>query len=76
MKSIFAHMIKEGMDIFMDDFSVYGDSSIECLGTLVKRVLSWDIRSQKKKRLEVDRANVKVIEKLSPRLHCVESVVF
>ena len=36
--AIFADMIEEGMEVFMDDFSVLGSSFDHCLGNL-ERVL-------------------------------------
>ncbi|KAA3483038.1 Retrotransposon gag protein [Gossypium australe] len=36
MTTIFADMLEEGLDVFMDDFSVYGDSVQVCLGDLKK----------------------------------------
>ncbi|KAA3483853.1 retroelement pol polyprotein-like [Gossypium australe] len=38
MTTIFVDMLQDGLDIFMDDFSIYGNSFIECLGNL-ERVL-------------------------------------
>jgi len=36
MKSIFLDMIEEIMEVFMDDFSVYGKTFDHCLGNLDK----------------------------------------
>nr|GEV74355.1 hypothetical protein [Tanacetum cinerariifolium] len=53
----------ETMEVFMDDFSVFGDSFSLCLSYLDKML----------KRIEVDRAKVDVIAKL-PRLTSVKGV--
>ncbi|GJU07037.1 reverse transcriptase domain-containing protein [Tanacetum coccineum] len=54
MMAIFHDMIEEMMEVFMDDFSVFGDSLSSCLSHLDKML----------KRIEVDRAKVDVIAKL------------
>ncbi|KAA3469735.1 Retrovirus-related Pol polyprotein from transposon 17.6 [Gossypium australe] len=36
MTAIFVDMLEDGLDVFMDDFSVYEDSFQECLGNLEK----------------------------------------
>ncbi|GKD84070.1 reverse transcriptase domain-containing protein, partial [Tanacetum coccineum] len=54
MMAIFHGMIEETMEVFMDDFSVFGDSFSSCLSYLDKML----------KRIEVDRAKVDVIAKL------------
>nr|GEW46703.1 reverse transcriptase domain-containing protein [Tanacetum cinerariifolium] len=54
MMAIFHDMIEETMEVFMDDFLVFGDSFSSCLSHLGKML----------KRIEVDRAKVDVIEKL------------
>nr|GEY72909.1 reverse transcriptase domain-containing protein [Tanacetum cinerariifolium] len=56
MMAIFYDMIKETMEVFMDDFLVYGDSFSSCLSHLDKML----------RRIEVDRAKVDVIAKLPP----------
>ena len=38
MMTIFSDMLEEGMEIFMDDFSVFGSTYDQCLGIL-ERVL-------------------------------------
>nr|GFB14462.1 reverse transcriptase domain-containing protein [Tanacetum cinerariifolium] len=55
MMAIFHDMIEKTMEVFMDDFSVFGDLFSSCLSHL-------DTMLQ---RLEVDRAKVDVIAKLS-----------
>jgi hypothetical protein len=40
MMSIFSDMIKEIMEVFMDDFSIYGKTFDHCLKNLDK-VLQW-----------------------------------
>jgi hypothetical protein len=40
MMSIFSDMIEQIMEVFMDDFSVYGKTFDECLRNLDK-VLKW-----------------------------------
>ncbi|GJV84899.1 reverse transcriptase domain-containing protein [Tanacetum coccineum] len=54
MMAIFHDMIEETMEVFMDDFSVFGDSFSSCLSHLDKML----------KRIEVDREKVDVIAKL------------
>nr|GEV34718.1 reverse transcriptase domain-containing protein [Tanacetum cinerariifolium] len=54
MMAIFHDMIEKTMEVFMDDFSVFGDSFSSCLHHLDTML----------KRLEVDRAKVDVIAKL------------
>nr|GEZ95171.1 DNA-directed DNA polymerase [Tanacetum cinerariifolium] len=54
MMAIFHDMIEKTMEVFMDDFSVFGDAFSSCLSHL-------DTMLQ---RLEVDRAKVDVISKL------------
>nr|GFA47698.1 reverse transcriptase domain-containing protein [Tanacetum cinerariifolium] len=54
MMAIFYDMIEKTMDVFMNEFSVFGDSFSSCLSHL-------DTMLQ---RLEVDRAKVDVIAKL------------
>ena len=34
MMSLFSYLVEEAMEIFMDDFSVYGSSFENCLGNL------------------------------------------
>ncbi|GKF06146.1 reverse transcriptase domain-containing protein, partial [Tanacetum coccineum] len=60
MMAIFHDMIEETMEVFMDDFSVFGDSFSSCLSHL-GIVLGYKIS---KSRIEVDRAKVDVIAKL------------
>nr|GEY72714.1 reverse transcriptase domain-containing protein [Tanacetum cinerariifolium] len=54
MVAIFHDMIEEKMEVFMDDFSVFGDFFSFCLSNLDKML----------KRIEVDRAKVDVMAKL------------
>nr|GEV86294.1 retrovirus-related Pol polyprotein from transposon 17.6 [Tanacetum cinerariifolium] len=54
MMAIFHDMIEETMEVFMDDFSVFGDSFSSCLSHLNKML----------KRIEVDKAKVDVIAKV------------
>ncbi|GJR70191.1 reverse transcriptase domain-containing protein [Tanacetum coccineum] len=63
MMAIFHDMIEETMEVFMDDFSVFGDSFSSCLSHL-DRIL---------KRIEVDKAKVDVIAKL-PHLTSVKGI--
>ncbi|GJX79668.1 reverse transcriptase domain-containing protein [Tanacetum coccineum] len=86
MMAIFHDMIEEMMEVFMDDFSVFGDSLSSCLSHLDKMlkrcedtnlVLNWEkchfmvkegiVLGHKilKSRIEVDRAKVDVIAKIS-----------
>ncbi|GKB60388.1 reverse transcriptase domain-containing protein [Tanacetum coccineum] len=65
MMAIFHDMIEETMEVFMDDFSVFGDSFSSCLSHLDKML--------KRPGIEVDRAKVDVIAKL-PHLTSVKGV--
>ncbi|GKB81523.1 reverse transcriptase domain-containing protein [Tanacetum coccineum] len=86
MMAIFHDMIEETMEVFMDDFLVFGDSFSSCLSHLDKMlkrcedtnlVLNWEkchfmvkegiVLGHKisKSEIEVDRAKVDVIAKLS-----------
>ncbi|CAM8973094.1 unnamed protein product [Rhodiola kirilowii] len=58
MMAIFSEFIEEIMEVFMDDFSVYGSSFDDCLTNLAKVL--------KDRGIEVDKAKVEVIEKLPP----------
>ncbi|XP_049394757.1 uncharacterized protein LOC125859063 [Solanum stenotomum] len=58
--SIFSDMVEETIEVFMDDFSVVGDSFDGCLMHLAEGI-------------KVDRAKVEVIEKLRPPI-CVKGV--
>nr|GEX71168.1 reverse transcriptase domain-containing protein [Tanacetum cinerariifolium] len=87
MLAIFHDMIEEFVEVFMDDFSVFGDSFDKCLNNLDKMlqhckdahlVLNWEkCRFMVKEGimlghkvsgagLEVDKAKINVISKLSP----------
>ena len=87
MVAIFHDMIEDSMEVFMDDFSVFGRSFDHCLGNLEKilarceeanLVLNWEKFHFMVKKgivlghkisqagLEVDRAKVETISKLSP----------
>lgn len=86
MMAIFSDFIEESMDVFMDDFSLYGTSFDHCLANLtsvlkrceeVNLVLNWEKCHYKvqegivlghlvsNKGIEVDKAKVEVIEKLT-----------
>ncbi|GJX31502.1 reverse transcriptase domain-containing protein [Tanacetum coccineum] len=86
MMAIFHDMIEKTMEVFMDDFSVFGDSFDSCLSNLEKMlkqcedtnlVLNWEkchfMRRERivlghkisKSGIEVDRAKVDVIAKLT-----------
>ncbi|GKE90739.1 reverse transcriptase domain-containing protein, partial [Tanacetum coccineum] len=56
MLAIFHDMIEESVEVFMDDFSVFGNSFDNCLNNLDKML----------QRLEVDKAKIDVISKLPP----------
>ena len=43
MMSIFSDMIEEIMEVFMDDFSVYGKTFDDCLENLGKCTQCWGI---------------------------------
>ncbi|GJW22831.1 reverse transcriptase domain-containing protein [Tanacetum coccineum] len=57
MVGIFHDMIEKSMEVFMDDFSVFGDSFSSCFPNLGKMLKSG---------IEVDRTKVNVITKLPP----------
>ncbi|GKB01577.1 reverse transcriptase domain-containing protein [Tanacetum coccineum] len=72
--AIFHDMIEKTMEVFMDDFSVFGDSFDSCLSNLEKMlkrcedtnlVLNWEkCHFMCREGIEVDRAKVDVIAKL------------
>ena len=87
MLDIFSDMVDDVMEVFMDDFSVYGSSFEDCLQKLTRvlsrctetnLVLSWEkshFMGQEgivlghivsKRGIEVDRAKVKSISRLTP----------
>ncbi|KAK8704997.1 hypothetical protein V6N13_048608 [Hibiscus sabdariffa] len=87
MLAIFSDMVEEFLEVFMDDFSVSGETFDSCLGNLAKVLkrceeadleLNWEkchfmvnegtVLGHKisSKGIEVDKAKVEVIEKLSP----------
>ncbi|GJT98785.1 reverse transcriptase domain-containing protein [Tanacetum coccineum] len=57
MLAIFYDMIEESVEVFMDDFSVFGNSFDTCLNNLDKMLQHW---------LEVDKAKIDAISKLLP----------
>ncbi|CAA6674252.1 unnamed protein product [Spirodela intermedia] len=61
MLSIFSDMTRKYMKIFMDDFSIFGESFDECLNHLycVGHIVSENS-------LEVDRAKIDIISKMKP----------
>nr|GEU53511.1 reverse transcriptase domain-containing protein [Tanacetum cinerariifolium] len=61
MLAIFHDMVEKTMEVFMDDFSVFGNSFKNCLSRLDKMLQSHKIS---KNGIEVDRAKVNVIAKL------------
>ena len=82
--AIFSDLIENIMEVFMDDFSVYGKSFDECLENLdkvLKRcqdthlVLNWEkchikVREGVSERgIEVDRAKIEAIEQLLPPMN-------
>ncbi|GKD11136.1 reverse transcriptase domain-containing protein [Tanacetum coccineum] len=54
MTAIFHDMVEDFMEVFMDDFSVFGNSFNCCLANLDKMLARW---------IEVDRAKIDVIAK-------------
>ncbi|GKC17716.1 reverse transcriptase domain-containing protein [Tanacetum coccineum] len=60
MVVIFYDMIEKTMEVFMDDFSVFGDSFYSCLSH------RYDAEKISKSGIEVDLAKVDVIAKLPP----------
>ena len=79
MLSIFADMVEDSMEVFMDDFSVVGDTFEECfthLGQVLQRcmetnlVLNWEkchcmVKEGIVLGLEVDKEKIEFIEKLT-----------
>ncbi|GKA66396.1 reverse transcriptase domain-containing protein, partial [Tanacetum coccineum] len=61
MMAIFYDMIEKTMEVFMDDFSVFGNSFENCLSLKEDIVLGHKIS---KKGIEVDKAKIDVIAKL------------
>ncbi|XP_062089565.1 uncharacterized protein LOC133796098 [Humulus lupulus] len=57
MTAIFTDMVEQFLEVFMDDFSVFGDSYDDCLNNLSK---------VSKQGIEVDKVKIEVIEKLPP----------
>ncbi|KAA3470152.1 Retrovirus-related Pol polyprotein from transposon 17.6 [Gossypium australe] len=53
----FADMLEKGLDIFMDDFSIYRGSFQECLGLVLGHQISG-------KGMEVNRVKIEVIKNL------------
>ncbi|KAH9753175.1 Endonuclease [Citrus sinensis] len=87
MMSIFSEMVEQTLEVFMDDFSVFGETYNDCLHNLeevFKRcemtnlVLNWEkcnfmvqegiVLGHKisKDGIEIDKAKIEVIDKLSP----------
>jgi hypothetical protein len=80
--SIFSDMIEQIMEVFMDDFSIYGKTFSKCLKNLDKvprrctetdlkchfMVREWIVLGHwvSEQRIEVDRAKIEVIEQLPP----------
>ncbi|GJX46401.1 reverse transcriptase domain-containing protein [Tanacetum coccineum] len=62
MMSIFYDMIEKTMEVFMDDFSVFGDSFSSCLANLDKMLKRS--HDHLRRIFEVDKAKVDVISKL------------
>ena len=94
MFSIFSDLLDDCVEVFMDDFSVYGTNFSHCLENLSKvldrciehgLVLNWEkyhFMAQEvivlghlvsKRGIEVDRAKIEVIAKLSPP-KCVKDI--
>ncbi|XP_075088359.1 uncharacterized protein LOC142170361 [Nicotiana tabacum] len=68
MMSIFSDMVEDFLDVFLDDFSVVGDSFEYCLYNL-RQVLNRCIvlgHKISKHGIEVDRAKIEIISKLPP----------
>ena len=72
MMTIFADMVEKCIEVFMDDFSVFGASFDNCLSNL-ERVLQRCEESNlvlghniSRRGIEVDKAKIDVIDKLPP----------
>ncbi|PIN24199.1 DNA-directed DNA polymerase [Handroanthus impetiginosus] len=61
MMAIFTDMIENFLEVFMDNFSVYGNSFDECLNNLSSVLKRFSNRG-----IEVDKAKLETIEKLPP----------
>jgi len=78
MLAIFSYLVEKCIEVFMDDFSVFGSTFNECLenlDTVLKRCVATNLVMMEGivlgykiscRGIEVDRAKVKVIEKLPP----------
>jgi hypothetical protein len=78
MTAIFSDFIEEIMEVFVDDFSVHGTCFESCLKILEKvlercgeidLVLNWEkchFMVKQGRRVEVDKAKIETVEKLSP----------
>jgi len=87
MLSLFSDKVRHFLEIFMDDFSIYGDSFDQCLHHLklvlqkykeMNLTLNWEkchfmVRQEivlgheiSRRGIEVDKAKIEVIAKLSP----------
>ncbi|WVZ58682.1 hypothetical protein U9M48_008924 [Paspalum notatum var. saurae] len=64
MMAIFSDFIENIMEVFMDDFSIYGKSFDQCLENLEK--FCRDAKRILERGIEVDRAKIEVIEQLPP----------
>jgi hypothetical protein len=61
MMSIFSDMIEEIIEVFMDDFSVYGKTFDDCLKIMVRKdIMLGHLVS--KRGIEVDKTKIEVIE--------------
>ncbi|XP_062093825.1 uncharacterized protein LOC133799849 [Humulus lupulus] len=67
--AIFTDMVEQFLEVFMDNFSVFGDSYDDCLSNLAKvlqRCEETNLVLISRQGIEVDRAKIEVIEKLPP----------
>jgi hypothetical protein len=77
MMAVFSEFIEEIVEVFMDDFSVYGKTFMDCLANLDKvltRCAEVDLVKQgivlrhviSERGIEVDKAKVETVEQLPP----------
>ncbi|XP_058732930.1 uncharacterized protein LOC131604512 [Vicia villosa] len=71
MQAIFSDLIEKSIEVFMDDFSVFGKSFDICLANLDEALGRCIVLGHKvsSRGLEVDKAKVELISKIPPRVN-------